>query len=456
MKGMIIGGPGVFHIYLAMFAIGGGMLMCYFQYLAQNGKLPYGRQFVDKYFKLLVLISFVVGAVTGVAMWFTSIQVSPRTIGVMVFEFHWIWAVEWTFFCLEIASGYCFYRYGERLSDPVRLRLLGIYSIASWFSLFWINGILSWQLTPGAWTEGASVYAGFFNPSFFPSLFYRTISAMTIASLAGCLVINFMSGVSRKDKTVLMNRSANFLLPMLLMPFLGVWFLWSMPEDARAMAMGASVVMNLFLGISILASALIGVYAVVGMFGYKLYINAATAALLCMLAFGATFGGEFVREGVRKPFTIRRTLYSNSVKPAEVALLRREGCVKHDLYPLIDEDDYPTEQLKLGAKVYRFHCSVCHTIDGANALVHLAGSWSDEQKRLNIAQLQKTKTFMPPFAGTAEELESVVQLISWRSAGSPAEWEETGDEELYAWIKQRIDEAGIEPGYKTAAHASVP
>ena len=36
---------------------------------------------------MLILVSFVLGAVTGVAMWFTSIQVSPRTIGLMVDEF---------------------------------------------------------------------------------------------------------------------------------------------------------------------------------------------------------------------------------------------------------------------------------------------------------------------------------------------------------------------------------
>ena len=38
--------------------------------------------------KGLVLVSFVMGAVTGVAMWFTSIQVIPRTIGLMVSSFH--------------------------------------------------------------------------------------------------------------------------------------------------------------------------------------------------------------------------------------------------------------------------------------------------------------------------------------------------------------------------------
>ena len=63
MKGMVIGGLGIVHVFLAMFAIGGGMLMCYFQWLGQTGRCKPARDFVDGFFKVLVLISFVVGAV---------------------------------------------------------------------------------------------------------------------------------------------------------------------------------------------------------------------------------------------------------------------------------------------------------------------------------------------------------------------------------------------------------
>ena len=84
---------------------------------APAGAANAGR-FINGYFQALVLVSFVLGALTGVAMWFTSIQVSPRTIGVLVDEFHWIWATEWTFFCVEVVSGYAFLRYKDRLSAP--------------------------------------------------------------------------------------------------------------------------------------------------------------------------------------------------------------------------------------------------------------------------------------------------------------------------------------------------
>lgn len=454
MKGLVIGGMGIFHVFLAQFAIGGGLLMCYFQWLAQTGRSPLARQFVDGYFRLLVLISFVLGALTGVGMWFTTIQISPRTIGLMVDQFHWVWATEWTFFCLEIVAGYAFYRYGKRLDDRRRLLLLGLYSVAAWFSLFWINGILAWQLTPGGWLESHNVWAGFFNPTFWPSLVFRTITCMAIAALAACVVINVMPNLDRDERTVLINRAAHFLAPMLLMPLLGVWFFSEIPVLNRTWALGGSAAMTLFLTLSVGASLLIGIYALAGLLREKLYINAATASLLCALAFVATAGGEFVREGVRKPYTVQQTLYSNSLTQRDIEHLRQTGSVTADPYPLRDAARYPNDQVLLGAKVFRFQCSICHTLDGANGLSDLTRSWMLDQKRMNFAQLQRTKPFMPPFAGNALELEALVQWISWVDAQEPRQWPISNNPEIQQKIEAWLKEAGTKPADDRVARAS--
>ena len=131
MPGLVIGGVGIVHVFLAQFAVGGGILLCYFQWLKITRRDENAGRFVDGYFKVLVLISFVMGALTGVAIWFTAIQVSAGTIGAMVLNFHWLWATEWTFFCLEVAAGYCFYRYQSKLSDQTSMWLLAIAAIRS-------------------------------------------------------------------------------------------------------------------------------------------------------------------------------------------------------------------------------------------------------------------------------------------------------------------------------------
>jgi cytochrome bd ubiquinol oxidase subunit I len=441
MKGLVIGGVGIVHVFLAQFAIGGGMLLWYFERLGQRGQ-PDARRFVDGYFRILVLVSFVVGALTGVAMWFTTIQVGARTIGLMIDEFHWLWATEWVWFAVEITAGYAFYRCGPRLGDSARIRLLGLYAFASWMSLFWINGILSWQLTPGRWLDGGGMWAGFFNASFWPSLIFRTAVAATLGGLAGCIVINTMD-IPRDRKAALIRRASRFAAPIAVMPVLALWFFAVLPEDSRTWLLGGSLPMTMFVGVAAGASFLIGGYVIVGLVLQRLYINGATATLLLALAFGATAAGEFVREGARKPYTVRGALYSTSIRPAEVAALRKTGATAGDPYPL--QEAYPTEQLARGAKVERALCDACHTMRGANALVELTRTWSDGQLRLNLARLQNTKGFMPPFAGNAEDVEALVQLLRWERADRPAGFAATTSPEAVRQVARWLDEAGTEP-----------
>jgi cytochrome bd ubiquinol oxidase subunit I len=319
-----------------------------------------------------------------------------------------------------------------------------IYAIAAWASLFIINGILSWQLTPGRWLETHRVADGFFNPSFWPSLLFRTVVSTTLAALAACVVVNTMSRLDREARRSLINRAAHLMLPMVLMPVLGVWFLMAMPPDSRSWVTGGSPAMTMFMFMSIIASLAIGAYALIGLWLQRLYINGATATLLLLLAFFATAGGEFVREGSRKPYTIRYVLYSNGIRPDEVAHLREVGSLLGDPFPLRNMEGYPNPQVEEGARVFRRLCSICHTVDGTNGLVELTGSWDAEQMRMNIAKLQQTKPFMPPFAGSPSELEALVQFLRWSADGRPTAWPTSESAAVLTRIRTWLDEAGTE------------
>jgi mono/diheme cytochrome c family protein len=317
--------------------------------------------------------------------------------------------------------------------------------IAAWLSLFFINGILAWQLTPGRYLESPSVWAGFFNPSFWPSLVFRTAVAMVLAALVACVVINRLD-LDRERRASLIRRASRFCLPMAAMPLLALWYFAVLPEDSRSWLTGGSMPMTMFVGIAAGASLLIGLYAVLGLFIRHLYISGATALLLLALAFGATAAGEFVREGARKPYTVRGILYSTSITPAEVIELRKTGATAADPYPLRDTARYPTEQLRRGAHVFRVLCDACHTVRGTNGVMHLTETWTDDQLRLNLAKLQKTKGFMPPFAGNAEDVEALVQWLKWERDGAPAAPKPAAAAEssdaVLAQIARWLDEAG--------------
>jgi mono/diheme cytochrome c family protein len=230
------------------------------------------------------------------------------------------------------------------------------------------------------------------------------------------------------------------------MPLLALWFFAVLPGDSRSWLLGGSMPMTMFVGVAAGASLLVGGYVIVGLIVQRLYINGATATLLLGLAFGATAAGEFVREGARKPYTVRGVLYSTSLAPGEVAALRQSGATTGDPYPLRDRDRYPTAQIARGAQVERVLCDACHTLHGANALVELTRTWTDDQLRLNIAKLQRTKGFMPPFAGNAEDVEALVQLLRYERVGRPEEFNAmVAPPEVLAQIARWLAEAGTAP-----------
>lgn len=441
MPGLVIGLVGIVHVFLAQLAVGGGFVLGWIDFLGARGREPAARAFVDGFFRTIVLTSFVLGALTGVGIWLTAIQVSPPTIGLLVREFHWIWAAEWCFFALEIVAGYAFYRHGPRLADRPRRTLLALYTLAAWMSLVLINGILSFQLTPGHWLETGALVDGFFNPSFWPSLLYRTVSSIAVAALIAMIVVRGPARFEERERRSLVRHLAYLLAPMVLMAPLGAWYLAAMPPDSRSWVLGGSPAMSLFLAVAAAASGAIGLYALLGLLPGRHTVNAATATLLAGLAFAATAGGEFVREGARKPFTVRGVLYSNGVSRDAVPALREEGLATRDPYPLDPGVRYPSELVALGAKTLRDQCGACHTLEGVNSIAHLTATWTSRQLRLNLAQLQRTKPFMPPFAGTPRELEGLCRLIEWHRAGRPEGGERpapTGEElqRLAEWLTE--------------------
>ncbi len=250
---------------------------------------------------------------TGVAIWFTTIQVGARTIGLMVdVEFHWLWATEWVCFSVEVAAGYAFVKVGKRLDGPRSspaaraLRDLGVAEPV----LHQRHPVVAADAGRGSARRRV---AGLLQRELLAVAALSNVrGAMALAALSACIVINTLE-LERPRRAALVRRAARFGAPMVAMPVLAVWFVAVLPEDSREWLLGGSVAMMMFVGITAGAALLIGAYAVVALVVKRLYINGATATLLMALAFGATAAGEFVREGARKPYTIRNVLYSTSI-----------------------------------------------------------------------------------------------------------------------------------------------
>ncbi len=189
-------------------------------------------RYVRHHSKFFALLTVVLGAVTGVGIWFTIGLVSPEATSSLIHTFVWGWAIEWVLFFVEIAAALIYAYHWDTLDRQTHLIVGWIYFVAAWASLVVINGIITYMLTPGRWLETGKFWDGFFNPTYWPSLWIRTTMAVALAGIFGLVTAMWESSPLR-ERVV---RWAGWWLVLgiaLLLP-LGRWYFHDFPAYSRA------------------------------------------------------------------------------------------------------------------------------------------------------------------------------------------------------------------------------
>ncbi|MCA9435337.1 MAG: cytochrome ubiquinol oxidase subunit I [Candidatus Omnitrophica bacterium] len=409
--GMAIGLIATIHVLVAHFSVGAGIILAVGETVARKKSDETILNFLRIFSKWLLLIGFVFGAVSGVAIWFSISLASTRATSMLIHTFVWFWAIEWVFFLVEIVSGYAYYASWGRISPRQHTALAWIYAIAAWMSLFIISGILSFMLSPGDWIQTRDVWDGFLNPTFLSTVALRTLSSLGIASLAAMAIVNLYPKFSREERTRVINFNATFLWPLVLMLPFAYWYFQGIPPFAKGLIQGGAAAMTLFFLFGIAASTLVGLYAYFGLIRRKRYINLETSLLLLSIAIIATVSMEFVREGVRKPYVIYNLLYSNGLTKEEVPRANNEGVLANAPWKRIGFDENTADPEALGEKMYEIQCSSCHVVNGFNDVVLLIDGWSDDLLWYNLERLHELKPFMPPLVGTDKERKALAAYL---------------------------------------------
>lgn len=119
----------------------------------------------------------------------------------------------------EIVALFIYFYSFDRMDRKKHLLIGWLYFIFAWLSLFVINGIVTFMLTPREWLRTGDFWDGFLNPTFWPSLFFRTVLALMLAGLFG-----FLTSSAIKEKTfreIMIRYCAKWLLfPILLLPLM--------------------------------------------------------------------------------------------------------------------------------------------------------------------------------------------------------------------------------------------
>jgi len=401
----------ILHVFVAHFAVGGGLFLVWTEARAyRTGDEPLLR-YVRAHSRFFVLLVLVFGAVSGVGIWWIIALVSPSATSTLIHSFVWAWAIEWVFFFVEIAAAFVYYYGWERLDRRTHLAVGWIYFAAAWLSLFVINGILTFMLTPGRWLMSHTLADGFFNPTMIPSLVIRTAVAIALAGLYALLTASRRGAWWRAPETgggdeALRRRVTRYAAGWLLvgagvLPFAGAWYVSRIPDAARLLTVGGAPAVTIFAALSVMLSLLIVLITWFGPYRRPELANVLVASVLVVLGLGVTGVTEWVREAVRKPYVIYSYMYSNGILEADRAVVADRGILQTAKW--VDVRAVAGNRAEAAAEVFRVECRSCHTIDGYNAVRPLLKGWSEPYIDYQLQRLNELKGYMPPFVGTDAE-----------------------------------------------------
>ena len=408
--GLLIAVIATLHVFVAHFAVGGGLFLVLTERKAIKDENPSLVAYVKQSTRFFMLLTMVFGGLSGVGIWFTIGILSPEATGKLIEVFLFAWAAEWVFFAVEIAALLVYWYRFDTLLSKHHQGVGWLYFVSAWLSLFIINGVISFMLTPGAWLETNRFVDAFFNPSFLPSLFFRTAMAVWCAGLFGFFTVNFSKsldvklGMQRFYTTWVVGVGFCALV-------LGRWYMVSIPsfhlEGRYESAVTVSQLLGGFTWVTV------GVMVLVAFTGFLRWQKGRRVLACLLLLAGLTQMGlfEMAREHARKPWLVNEVLYANSLAKSDLSKARMEGF--HSIISWVRK-----EGLATGKELFKYQCLPCHSLNGPiNDLVPLAKRYTPEGLSQVLFGQGTLHPYMPPFFGDSEDRTTLSHWLTSRFHG---------------------------------------
>ncbi len=409
--GFLIALISILHVFVSHFAVGGGLYLIYAEKKGLRENSQAILDFTKKHARFFLLVTMVFGSISGVGIWFIIALVNPAATSLLIHNFVFAWAIEWVFFTVEIGAAFVYYYMFGRMDSRTHLQVGWLYFIAAWMSLLVINGIIGVMLTPGSWAQDMDFWAGFFNPSFSPSLVFRTFIALMIAACYGFLSASFTADESTR---ISMTRfSAKWALVTLVLAIIsGFWYLSVLPDQSHGLVMGKSPTIAAIQPLT--AAGFVSFLLLMLVAGIiRPSLNLKPVAGLAMVSALVVMGGfEWTREAARRPYVINEVMYSNSILKKDVAALNDTGFLRSALW--VKTKEVSEDNLALaGEEIFINQCYACHTIGGINNDIIQATSTMSYRALVSyIKKIHEVRYFMPPFVGTEQEARALAIYIT--------------------------------------------
>ncbi|MBW7997942.1 MAG: cytochrome C [Candidatus Glassbacteria bacterium] len=398
------------HVYISHLAVGGGLFLWLTDIKGFRENSPEIHGYLKKHIWFFLLLTMVFGGITGVGIWFIISLVSPAATAILIHNFVFGWAIEWVFFLGEIVALLIYHYQYDKMSRKARLRISFLYFLFAWLSMVVIVGIIDFMLTPGDWLETREFWDGFFNPTYWPSLFFRSFIAFTFAGLFGYVTTLFLEDRAFRQRMV------SYCTKWLLYPLLGLipsaaWYFYAVPPEVREVAFEMNKLTGMWVNYLVAATVLIFLLGIVMSNSKSLSIQRLAVVVLVPVGLMWMGGFEYIREISRKPYVLFGYMYSNSILKADAARINEEGVLKLAKWSAIDHvtDDNLVEA---GREVFNLECMACHTVGGLqNDIVPKVEPYGFQGLVAQISGQGKILGYMPPFLGTSEEKLALVSFI---------------------------------------------
>ncbi|KPK24455.1 MAG: hypothetical protein AMJ61_13730 [Desulfobacterales bacterium SG8_35_2] len=409
--GFLIAVIAIIHVYIAQFAVGGGLFLVLTEHLGRRNNDPGIIDYVRKHTKFFLLLTMVAGALTGVGIWFTISLLNPSATSVLIHTFVFAWGTEWTFFVIEIVSLFIYYYTFDRLSTRNHLIIGWIYFGAAWLSLFVINGIIDFMLTPGAWVENNNFWSGFFNPTFWPALFFRTFFSIIIAGLFGFLTASFLK--DKELRTTMLRYSAKWLLvPFVLFLASSWWYKAALPPHIEEIIFQKMPQLRNAITVFLACSPLLIIGGLIMAIRMPSGLSRTMAAVMLVIGFMYFGAFEFLREGGRRPYIIYDYMYSNAILKKDMGQVAETGILQQAKW--IEHRRISRYNVRAaGKELFNVLCLSCHSVGGPlNDIRQQVRRNAPEELNLIFETMGRERPYMPPFAGNEFEKQILMHYLN--------------------------------------------
>ena len=433
--GLLIALVAVLHVFVSHFAVGGGLFLVLTERKARRNNDQALLGWLKAHTKFFVLVTVVFGAISGVGIWFTIGLIGPTATSNLIHAYVWGWAIEWVFFFVEITAA-LLYLYGwDKLEPRVHQWYGWIYFIAAYLSLVIINGIITFMLTSGSWVKNHEFWYGFFNPTYFPSLAFRSAIAVALAGIYALITASVQKDAALKARLV--RWSAVWIVPGLaVLPALAWWYIRSIPANVWASARGPMPTATHYALFAVILLTVTFALALLTLIRPS-RMHLVFGLLVALVALGAMGSFEFVRESIRKPFVIAKYLYANSLyaqkMPGDggfsVDEVNATGILKAAKW-VNNRDLTQDNKAALGREIFRVECESCHTPNAYRGIKHYLAlrQWDQPKIQAMLGGLDMMHNgVMPPFVGTDAERGALAAYLTTIHPVSTAETEAATD-----------------------------